>query len=346
MKEIAFIALVLASSALADDSATLQGYLNTDGTIPPGVYRVSQPIVVNLTQGLVEAVGVTILPIGNFAEVLLLGPGSNTLRIDGLKIDTTGTSTSAVVLNNATAVTFSNCNFVGTLDQSVVFVQGQIVKFINCRFEQENPNGVALTFDGYSVPSFGHSVSESQFSGAGSGISEIDDQADGGANEVQGLRIEDNLFVNVGIYSINITRGYATGIHGNAIDQAQNGILISGLVDVLDISGNQWIAGVEFPISVLPSDGGQFIIANNQFFGGNCSIAIRASATEHLNSISITGNNFYGESAALYLDSIFRCNVTGNLDGGLGSPSVTIVQTYSKSAPNQPVYQFSGNMFH
>jgi hypothetical protein len=316
---------------VTDDTAAIQAAINAANLyqlklqIPGTVngYKITAPLIIDSLGMCIEGNGefvTQLIASGNFSEILRFDSNTLYATINGISFVNNSTTTRCVTVNfNATVIRFNKCLFSGSLTGDLLYSNGQNVDVSESTFNLGSANTWAINFDCYNQNC---GVTDCRIGGTGNGIKISNTFSP--ANQVEGLRIADNYFINTGAYNIYIGKSLFTGVTSNVLDQSSSAAIyvFTGAANVV-IDGNYIGTGTignPFGIYVHEGSGGGHNISNNIIAYQNYGIFVNATVLLRNSFLSITGNNFNNViSNCVVLDSVISASIVGNIDNGFSS---------------------------
>ncbi|WP_420104568.1 right-handed parallel beta-helix repeat-containing protein [Bosea sp. (in: a-proteobacteria)] len=283
-----------------------------------------------------------------FGELLELPTGSTDVVIEGINFDTTGFNTRCVSIPRGQTPTFRDCGFKGDMGGSggdLVWSQGDIFTFDNCKFETLHANAWGLALDSHNQNCAVQG--NTRFGGIGNGLRV--EHVDGAKPRVEGLKLLGCFFINTGGINLDLGDSFLTTAVGNVFDQASGyAVLIRDGASKTEFIGN-WIgmrqSGVGICLRFEPSAGPGHKIIGNDFYFGSHGIVAAANSGQRVSGLKILGNDFdQHATAAIQLDSVSRCIVEGNIDFSPAPSSGSWVTLGSFGGGGD--YSFDGNIWN
>jgi hypothetical protein len=282
---------------------------------------------------------------GNFISLLYFQAGAADIRISGLCLETTGTSTPCVrFVTGSQACYFFNCVFTGNMSGALFFSQASgYIECWSCRWNCNAAGTIGLYLDGFNQNFVLHG---GHMGGPGSTLV-IANSSGNIANNVQGFKATEFTSICTGTTSITISgAAFYTQFLGCIIDQSgTNCILIGGGSSLTTILGGYYgLSGASGVPIVLSNDCGVGTnISKVATFGGSSAIQVQASGASRVAAVTIEGNTFNAASTVtVSLDSVNGCIFKDNTD--LSTPtngSYATTATFGAGA-----YTIGGNSFY
>lgn len=339
-------------NGVADDTTAISSALSTAISankrlrIPSGTYKITSSIAINaigvvITGDGVDASGSVLKASGNFGQILELQSGSAEVFIEGIRFETTGTTTRCITITRGLTPHFEDCAFKGDLTGSLVYSTGDICQWSACIFQCDSANTVGLEFDEHNQNC---SVdSNTRFGGVGLGIKV---SKSGSGPRVEGLKLDNVFFINTGAYNVEIGDSFFTSITGCPLDQATTYALrIHGGASKVQVNGG-WFNGGSTGIGIkIEADAGDgHSIVNATCYGGNTGIQVAATASNKVQHVLIDGVMFDAQNTqALSLDSVTNCRIVNCIDRGTPSSGSWIT---SGTHATKGSYIFDNNSWH
>ncbi len=316
--------------------------------IPGGNYKITAPIPLTDKVGFkVFGTGMhatRLFASGNFSGIFTFNDTSLYMSVEGLSLDTTGTTTRCAFIGlNATVIRFSGIYFRGNLTGDLVYSNGQNIDFDKCTFQVDAAATWGVNFDCYNQNS---GIIDCRVGGIGQGF-RITNALTPGLNRVEGVKFNHNYFVNTGLTNIQIGNSLLTLVSNCVCDQATSiGIEVRDGANSWSIENN-WIGGrTPFTgacVYVAETAGAGGIISGNHMGFNTYGVVVNATVALRVSDIVIANNVFQSISGnCLLLDSVINCTVTGNRD--TGAPATGSWNT--KGTFGAGSYTFDNNRWH
>jgi hypothetical protein len=339
------------------DEATVQAAINAAVAagggkvlIPEGRHTTTSEIVHDSgTAVTIEGVGrrsTTLVASGNFNALVRLGGASVGLQMRDITLEAGATTTRSLSIDSgALDASFHEVRFVGSgAATSLVFSEAAgFIEWHNCHFIPYGATTVGLELDGHNQT---WRLSNCRFSNIGRGF-----KITGTTNDVEGGRADSCHFVNTGSWAVTLGPSFDTVFTGCSFDQqATSCVILESGSDRAKFFGCYFGAPggntTSRLVDIKADSGNQAVFTGNTFYGGATGIHTRATAAAgyRLDGLVVTGNSFLNQSSTcLFLDSVLRATITGNVDKG--TPANGSWLTRSTNSDNGD-YTFDGNHWH
>lgn len=339
------------------DEATVQAAINAAVAagggrvlIPEGRHTTTSEIVHNSgTAVTIEGAGrrsTTLVASGNFSSLVRLGGASAGLQMRDITLEAGATTTRSLSIDSgAVDASFHEVRFVGSgAATRLVFSEAAgFIEWHNCHFVPYGATTVGLELDGHNQT---WRLSNCRFSNIGRGF-----KITGTTSDVEGGRADSCHFVNTGSWAVTLGPSFDTVFTGCSFDQqATSCVILESGSDRAKFFGCYFGVAAGNTTSKLvdinEDSGNQAVFTGNTFYGGATGIHTRATAAagDRLDGLVVTGNSFLNQSSTcLFLDSVLRATITGNVDKG--TPANGSWLTRSTNSDNGD-YTFDGNHWH
>jgi hypothetical protein len=284
---------------------------------PAGTYKVTSPLLVN-------AIGVSLVgegmqasrlvASGNFAALLQFASAALYSFMRDLSFDTTGTTTRcAFAQQNSTVIRFSQCYFVGDLNGDLCYSNGQNIDFDKCTWQLNSVDTWGINFDCFNQ---NPGVQDCRFGGVGQAIRTTNVFAP--ATRVEGLRIVDTYFINSGAFNIWLGNSFYSTIVGCVLDQSNTHALhLDNGATGVTVAGCYFGSSVSTGVNVwLEAQVSGVTLSTNYHGFGKYGVVANATVSNRVNGLTVQGSTFQlnGSGNCLLLDSVAKCNISGNTD--------------------------------
>jgi hypothetical protein len=341
-------------NGVTDDTAAFVSALAAAQSVfvPQGNYLVNSQILISGTGKELIGAGsksTRIFTASNFDAILKTAPGSSSCFISDILLDAQATTTRCLSFADGINHRVNDCEFTGSNNSGtapLVFVSISYSRFEACRFHPLAANLWSMWIDnradGGLVIGTSIFASNTGFSGRGFWIR----RTHAGQPRSEGTKIAGCNVLNTGTSQLLVDSHYGLEVVGTAFEECTGTAIDISDTDRCHIIGGSVGLGA---VTTLPcirlrsSVGKGTTIMGVTFRAGNYAIRAEASGVARIADMTISGCVFDAhDKSCLYLDSVDRCSIVGNVQTGSAftDGAISTVGTFGAGS-----YTFSSNSF-